>query len=125
MSVCCRASDKFIITVPATDLTFLTPQEMRMAGGLDPADTSQDAVLTEYEAEAAAEITSDCAIASDGVHPPTLHSETCSDLFRLTCPAEVLRLSRRHVSSIASITEDDVVLATTDWWLDAEAARLT
>src|SRR5262245_54140168 len=122
---CCRSSDQFSVTTPATDLTLLTMQEVRAAVGLDRSDTSQDQNLTEYEAEAAAEITSDCAIASDGVHPPTLHSETCSDVFRIECSVEVLQLSRRYVSNIGSITEDGVAVTPTDWWLDAASGRLT
>jgi hypothetical protein len=117
-------SVEFTVITPATDLTLLTIEELRAAAGLDPTDTSQDAVLTQYEAEVAAEITSDCAIASDGVNPPTLHAETCSDLFRIKCPVETLLLSRRHVSDIASIAENGVLLANTDWWLAAEPGRL-
>lgn len=119
------SSDQFAVTTAATDLTLLTLQELRIAAGLDPTDTSQDQVLIGYEAEAAAEIMSDCKIASDGVHPPTVHSETCSDIFRISCAIDVIRLSRRHVGSIASVTADGVVLATTDWWLDAEGGKIT
>jgi hypothetical protein len=116
---------QFSVTLPASDLMLLSIEELRVAAGLDPTDASQDAVLTEYEAEVAAEITSDCAIASDGINPPTLHSETCSDLFRIKCPIATLLLSRHHVSDIASITENGVLLADTDWWLAAEPGRLT
>lgn len=114
----------FAVVVPASDLTLLTPEELRVAAGLDRADASQDETLAEYEAEVAAEIASDCAIASDGVNPPTLRSEVCSDVFRLWCPSMALYLSRRHVSEIASVVENGVSLGELDWRLVAETGRL-
>jgi hypothetical protein len=114
----------FSVVTPATDLTLLTPEELRVAAGLDRADASQDETLAEYEAEVAAEIASDCAIASDGVNPPTLRSEEVADVFRLGCPLVALYLSRRHVSEIASIVENGIALDKPDWRLVAETGKL-
>jgi len=114
----------FSVVNPATDLTLLSPEDLRIAAGLDRDDTSQDETLAEYEAEVAAEIASDCAIASDGVNPPTLRSEECTDVFRFGCPAVALYLSRRHVSGIASVVEDGIGLDEPDWRLNAETGKL-
>lgn len=115
---------QFTVTDAATDLTLLDVEELRVAAGLDSDDTSNDEVLAAYGAEVAAEIASDCAIASDGVNPPTLRSESCSDVFRLKCHTDALFLSRRHVSEITSIEEDGVALADADWRLEAETGKL-
>jgi hypothetical protein len=114
----------FTVVVPATDLTLLTPEELRVAAGLDRDDASHDETLAEYEAEVAAEIASDCAIASDGVNPPTLRSEDCTDVFRFGWSAAALYLSRRHVSEIASIVENGIELTPADWLLVAETGKL-
>lgn len=114
----------FSVTTPASDLTLLSAEELRVAAGLSRDDASQDETLAEYEAEVAAEIMSDCGIASDGVNPPTLKSEVCVDSFRLKSDADALYLSRRHVSDIDSIEVDGEALAVTDWVLDAEKGRL-
>lgn len=114
----------FSVTTPATDLTLLSAEELRVAAGLARSDDSQDETLAEYEAEVAAEITSDCGVASDGVHPPTLRSEVCLDVFRFDCDMGWLYLSRRHVSDIATIEEDGTAIETTDWRVDAETGKL-
>lgn len=115
---------EFSVTTAATDLALLTAEELRIAAGLARDDGSQDETLAEYEAEVAAEIMSDCGIASDGVHPPTLRSEVCEDIFRLGNATDALWLSRRHVSAVATVTEDDDLLVTTDWRLEAETGKL-
>lgn len=115
----------FSVTEPATDLTLLSAEELRVAAGLERSDDTQDETLAELEAEVAAEIMSDCAIASDGTNPPTLRSEVCIEVFRLKTDSDVLYLSRRHVTAIDSIDEDGTALETTDWLLDAERGKLT
>lgn len=114
----------FAVLTPATDLTLLSAEELRVAAGLDRNDASQDETLAELEAEVAAEITSDCGVASDGTNPPTLRSEECSDIFRLEYEEGVLYLSRRHVTAIDTIDEDGTELETTDWHVDAETGKL-
>lgn len=115
---------QFTVTTPATDLTLLSVEELRVAAGLARDDASNDATLAEYGAEIAAEIASDCAIASDGVNPPTLRSEVCTDVFRLKCHTDALFLSRRHVSEVTSIEEDGEALADEDWRIEAETGKL-
>jgi hypothetical protein len=115
---------QFSVTTQAEDLTLLSEEELRVAAGLSRDDESKDETLAEYGAEVAAEITQDCGVTSDGVHPPTLRSEVCEDTFRLKCVTETLYLSRRHVTAIESVTEDGVVLAVTDFRLEAETGRL-
>jgi hypothetical protein len=113
----------FTVVTPATDLTLLTPEELRIAAGLDRADASQDETLAEYETEVAAEIASDCAIASDGVNPPTLRSEVVNDVFRY-CSSGALWLSRKHVSDVSQILENGIELTPADWLLEAETGKL-
>jgi hypothetical protein len=114
----------FAVLTPATDRTLLSAEELRVAAGLDRNDDSQDETLAELEAEVAAEITSDCGVASDGTNPPTLRSEECSDIFRLGYEEGVLYLSRRHVTAIDTIDEDGTELETTDWHVDSETGKL-
>lgn len=113
----------FTVITPAADLTLLTPEELRLAAGLDRNDASHDEALAAMGEEIAAEIALDCAIASDGVHPPTLRSEVVNDVFRY-CSAGVLWLSRKHVSDISEILENDIALTPADWLLEAETGKL-
>ena len=114
---------EFTVTAPTNDLTLLSPEEQRVAAGLPSDDTSQDAALADLEAEIVADIVSDCGITSDGVHPPTLRSEGCREVFRLQYPLRTLRLSRRH-AVVVSVEEDGTMLAETAWVLEAEAGKL-
>lgn len=113
----------FTVVDPAIDLTLLTPEELRLAAGLDRNDASHDDALTAMGEEVAAEIASDCAIASDGVHPPTLRSEGVNDVFRY-CSAGALWLSRKHVSEVSEILENNIALTSADWLLEAETGKL-
>jgi hypothetical protein len=113
----------FTVITPAADLTLLTPEELRVAAGLDRTDASHDEALAEWGLEVAAEIASDCAIASDGVNPPTLRSEVVNDVFRY-CSSGVLWLSRKHVSDVSEILENGIALTSADWLLVAETGKL-
>jgi hypothetical protein len=113
----------FTVITPAADLTLLTPEELRVAAGLDRADASHDEALAEWGLEVAAEIASDCAIASDGINPPTLRSEAVNDVFRY-CSSGVLWLSRKHVSDVSEILENGIALTSADWLLEAESGKL-
>lgn len=115
---------QFSVIDPAADLSLLTPEELRAAAGLPAGDTSQDDALAEYGEQVAAEIASDCAITADGVNPPTLRAEHVLDVYRLDCPEKGLLLSRKHVSEVTSVTESGVLLATSDWRLNAETGKL-
>lgn len=115
---------EFSVTTPAADITLLGTEELRVAAGLSITDTSNDDVLAAYEEEIAAEIMSDCGIADDGIHPRTLRSEICSDVFREDGNHETLYLSRRHVTAVSSINENGTLLAASDWIILADSGRL-
>lgn len=109
----------FQVTTPASSLVLLTAAELRAAIGIVDTDHSQDAVLATVEKQATALIVTECSVASDGLHPPTLLSETVKDTIWLTRGMDQVKLSRQFVSSVTSIVEDDVTLAlTTDYVLD-------
>lgn len=113
---------KFEVTTPATDLTLATIEQLRVAAGLSSDNGSQDESLTALGNRLAADVATACKIASDGVNPPTLRSETVKDTFRLKSHTASLILSRRFVSSITSIVENGVTLTEgTDFEVDAEA----
>lgn len=115
----------FEVITPATDLTLLTPEELRVAAGLASDDVSKDALLTIFEAQIAEEIATDCNVATASNCPPTLRSEAVQDTFRLGTYSTGLILSRRHVSTITSIVESGLTLVATDYVLEAEGGRLT
>jgi hypothetical protein len=115
---------QFSVIDPAVDLSLLTPEELRAAAGLPVGDTSQDDALAVYGEQVAAEIASDCAITADGINPPTLRSEHVRDVYRLDYPEKDLLLSRKHVSDVTSVTENGIILETTDWRLNAETGKL-
>jgi hypothetical protein len=113
----------FSVVAPAADLTLLTPEELRVAAGLNRTDASHDEALAEWGLEVAAEIASDCAIASDGINPPTLRSEVVNDVFRY-CSSGVLWLSRKHVSDVSQVMENGIELTPADVLLEAETGKL-
>lgn len=119
----------FSVTTPATSLALLTPEELRAAAGVTGTDS--DVALAALGEAAAASIMSECNIASDGVNPPTLMSETVVDTFRPDRPIyqnernpSALILSRRFVSSVTSVVEGGVELTADDFILRAEAGLL-
>ncbi len=98
------------ITSPASSLSLLTTAELRAAAGLAAGDASQDPALATLGLRLSAAIARACGIASDGVNTPTLLRETCSEMFRSRQHATTLRLSRRPVTSITSVVENDEAL---------------
>jgi hypothetical protein len=111
------------VTAPASDLALLDPAELRAAVGA--VDGSLDAALAVVGRRAAARIMTECGIASDGVHPPTLLSEELEETLYLVSRREKLLLSRRFISEIASVVEDGVLLEPGEYQLHAEAGMLT
>jgi hypothetical protein len=95
------------VTAAASDLTLLTPTELRAAIGLDMEDTSQDTALGVLGTRVAARIVAACRVAAAGATPPTLRSETLSETFRLNGGTRTgkLILSRRPVTAIGSVVE--------------------
>nr|WMC97943.1 hypothetical protein RAR13_04300 [Aminobacter aminovorans] len=113
----------FSVTTPAADTSLLTIAELRAAAGVS--DSSQDAALTTLGARVSASIARACGVASDGVNPPTLLRETCSEIYRPTARRDKIVLSRRPVTSISSITEGDEALTSDAYELSKPSGILT
>jgi len=90
---------RFSVTTPATDVSLLTIAELRAAAGVT--DNSKDAELTILGRRISTAIARQCCIADDGVNPPTLLRETCTEVFRWS-GCGPLHLSRRPVTLIVS-----------------------
>jgi hypothetical protein len=103
---------KFSVTTPATDLSLLTIAELRAAVGAT--DGSQDAELAIVGRRVSTAIARQCNIVDDGVNPPTLLQETCTEIFRWD-GCGPLSLARRPVTSITSVTIDGVVSDAADY----------
>ncbi|MEI9804095.1 MAG: hypothetical protein WDN48_06025 [Pseudolabrys sp.] len=109
------------VTVPASDLTLLTLDELRDATGVT---SGQDAKLAALGRAVASAITSRCNVPAAGAHTPTLRVETLSESFRLECPVDELVLGRRPVTEIVSVTEGGVLLTADEYELHAGAGIL-
>lgn len=103
---------RFSVTTPATELSLLTIAELRAAAGVS--DSSQDTKLFGIGRGASTALARRCAIIDDGVNPPTLLQETCTEIFRWT-GCGPLRLARRPVTSITSVTIDGNVSDAADY----------
>lgn len=113
----------FTVTTPASELSLLTVEELRAAIGVT--DTSQDAALTTLGLRLSASIAEQCGVASDGVHPVTLLSETCSEVFRPARHQQDLILARRPVGEITSVTENGTMLDAADYEIRRGSGILT
>lgn len=100
----------FEVTSTAADLNLLTLEDLRVAVGLASDDDSQDAKLETLGKRVSSMITAACQVARDGINPPTLLLEGCTDSFRLKCSQSALYLSRRPVYQIISVTEAGTAL---------------
>jgi uncharacterized phiE125 gp8 family phage protein len=106
----------FSVTSPASDTSLLTIAELRAAVGA--VDGSQDAALLVLGRGVSATISRQCCLAADGVNPPTLLQETCTDVFRLRRKADGLLLSRRPVTEITSVEVDGDPLDADEYEVD-------
>lgn len=109
----------FRVTTPAASPALLSDVELRAAAGVT--GSSYDATLATLGLRAAAAISVECAVPGDGVHVPTLLSETIEETLRPVESRPFIVLSRRFVTSVTSIVEDGDTIAAADYWLDAEA----
>ena len=100
----------FEVTAPAADINLLTLEELRAAVGLASGDDSQDEKLETLGKRVSSMITAACQVARDGINPPTLLLEGCTDSFRLKCRQTALYLSRRPVYQMISVTEAGTAL---------------
>ncbi|MET4482987.1 hypothetical protein [Bradyrhizobium sp. F1.13.3] len=116
----------FQVLTPADDLNLLTIKELRAAAGLLSTDGTKDSRLRALGARVSAMIAGACNLARDGVNPPTLMLEGCRDTFRVESPRSGLFLSRKFVSSVASVTVAGSSLTRdVDYELDAAGGKLT
>lgn len=109
------------VTTAASDPLLLTDAEARQAIGVA---TGQDAKVLQLRKAVTAAIVSRCNVWSAGAAAPSLRLETLSQKQRLDCPVEQIRLVRRPVIEIVSVTEDDTAVASSDWELDASTGLL-
>jgi hypothetical protein len=115
----------FTVTTANSD-PLLTTAEARAAVGIT--DTSRDADLTRLVARISAAIYRASKVRTDGVHAPTLLSESVTETFRSTtfetCGLKSLLLSRRRISDIETITEGTTELVDADFEYDAASGEL-
>lgn len=114
----------FSVVTPAGSRALLSEEELRVAVGLADDDTSQDTRLAQLGARVSDAIARHCRVADDGVNPPTLLSEVCTDTIWLEGPRESLVLSRRFVSAVAAVTENGVGLGSGGYEINAAAGTL-
>lgn len=102
----------------------LTVAEARAALGITGG--ARDADLTRLIARISAAIYRACKVASDGVNPPTLLSESVTETFRLQYPLHAsIQLSRRRVTGTPTVTESDVELAEYDFEVERASGLLS
>jgi hypothetical protein len=110
------------VTTPNTG-GLLTVAEARAALGI--IGGARDADLTRLIARISASIYKACKIATDGINPPTLLSESVTETFRLSSHIDgPLRLSRRRVSEIETVTEGSTELEDTTYEVNRAAGLL-
>jgi hypothetical protein len=126
-----------IVTVPADDLQLLTDEELRVAAGLEPDDTSQDAKLATWGLQASAALAGACGIAKAGYDasllplrgeaPITFKAETVVQTFRIRNGNQRPKLlfARWPVLAITAVTVDTTELTTDDYEVDIHSASLT
>jgi len=125
-----------IVTESAEDLQLLTPEELRVAAGLEPDDTSQDEALATQGLRAAAALAGACGVAVAGYDaslaplrgaaPRTLKAETLVETLRVRPGYQymTLVLARWPILEIISVTTDTTALTTADWYLDIPMGTL-
>lgn len=114
----------FQVTAPASSREILSADELRLAVGLAATDTSQDGRLRELGLRVADAIARYCGVAEDGVNPPTLLSETCSETIRIEEPVSSIIFRRRFVSSVVAVSEGGVGLGSGSYEFDGAAGIL-
>lgn len=116
----------FTVETPASSVVLLTTAEAKAALGIT--DNSRDSDVDSLVAKISAAITNYCNWRKDGIHRPSLLSESLKDVFRLDCQQKDgrLMLSRRFVSEVTLLTEAGVELTQdTDFTIDASSGIIS
>jgi hypothetical protein len=124
------------VTAPAADYQLLSAEELRVAAGIDPDDTSQDAALAIRGLQVAEALANACGIAKAGYDvtlaplrgeaPITLKAETLVQRFRILngYQGDKLLLARWPALEVLSVTTDTTALTVDDWVLDIPGSAL-
>lgn len=107
----------FEVIVPASSTALLTIEELRAVVGLTAGDTSRDVELAALGESISALIIDELNLADDGINPPSILTEQVRDTLHIRrCDrVEDIVLSRRPLSNIVSVVENDVELAADGW----------
>lgn len=105
------AMSQFTVTIPAMELSLLTVAELRAAVG---ETSATDAELLTLGRGVSTALADQCKIVDDGVNPPSLLRETCTEVFRWSGCGPI-RLARRPVTSIVSVTVDGTAVDADDY----------
>jgi hypothetical protein len=116
----------FQVTTPATDISFMTMEDIRRAVRMT-GDRSRDDDLKALKRRVEARIYRACRLRGDGVNPITLRQETVTETFRLTDVdflQQEMQLARRPIVSVTSVTEETSLLDPTEYEIMADVGRL-
>jgi hypothetical protein len=115
----------FQVLTPASDLSLLTIEELRVAIGLASDDVSQDEKLETLGKRVSSIITAACQVVKDGISPPTLLLEGCIDMYRLKCGQQAIYLSRKPVYQMVAVSASGSLLTQdVDYEVDAASGKL-
>lgn len=107
---------------PAADRSLLSVEDLRSAAGIT--GSASDADLVALGVDVADSICEACGIDSIGVSPGSLREETIRQIERDVWGETKIRLARRPVGYVQSVTVDGAVLADTDYEIDASSGYL-
>ncbi|MBS4019542.1 MAG: hypothetical protein KGZ68_15045 [Dechloromonas sp.] len=109
----------FAVSVPASDRSLLTLDELRVALDLDGSES--DVKLLSIGLEISDAIAAACRVPVDGIIPATLRRETIIDTMRLCHDQEQLIMTRRFVDTVSSITVNGIPLDPAEFEIDKAA----
>jgi hypothetical protein len=110
----------FTISAEAADRALVTLDEVEELMGAEWAAQVTEALILQTSDL----ISRECGIATAGVTPPTLRQETLVETIRMRRNEAQLRLSRRFIGSVSSITKDGVALSSSYYEADEAAGVL-
>lgn len=110
---------RFSVTTPAVDTSLLTIAELRFAAGVAGSDKDADLIVLGRRVSTA--LARRCCVVDDGVNPPTLLRETCTEVFRWA-GCGPLRLSRAPVTSVVSVVISGSTIAAENYEISGGSA---